>query len=175
MRMEEEATQKKKEMAEKLIKENEKLTRTLTEVDRPQEDKISKSQIKNLKEELESGEKNVKITAKKNKDKIKEKEDQLKASKEELKALTEELGELSKVYRVNQYRISQYDRTLKYRLYDPNRSMVESQLDLSQGSKSGIRYLFLLVTPLIEHLQANTVVLNMKNIIKPPFKDEIIV
>ena len=62
------------------------------------------------------------------------------ASKTELQQLNNELSELNKQHRVSQYRLSQYDRTLKYNLYDPNRSMVESQLNLSStGAKTANR------------------------------------
>lgn len=96
--------------------------------------------MRKLRDEIVSGETRAKMALKKNQEKLKEKEKLVVAMKNELNELNDELGELNKKHRVNQYRISQCDRTLKYNLYDPNRSMVESHLNLSQiGSKSNKR------------------------------------
>jgi hypothetical protein len=108
-----------------------------------------------------AGEKSIKVVVKKNKEKLKEKEEQVMTSKLELQELTDQLSELNKQHRVNQYRLSQLDRTLKYNLYDPNRSMVESQLNLSHhGAKSVNRYAIVTLLNLCtEGLEVNIVAL----------------
>lgn len=129
---------KKREKAKEINEKNTELKSKLEVSRAMNKPKVTAAEMKKVREAIEAEKRSSKIVIKKNKDKYREKENEVLQAKHQLNLLTTQLGEINKMFRVSQYRESQYARTLKYNLYDRARGNSESQLNIS-NSRGNVR------------------------------------